>query len=245
MHKGPVRSEEYLSHQHVGHKVANYIARSPTLHRRSSRSPSSSPEPEEPFDLYIARVVHASTVPDIVAYTALSLLTSISQAPQCKVPHDERKSKYGLSSPSKSSPTSSGAVARTTFPRIIKPHWDERHFFMGAFYLAIMAYKPVFDEEHHKELSYQSMIGVSGIEEEEIEDVSNAFKQCMNHEHETAVNSMLRDEFVIHVSEVNGPYACGRQIRWPNVEDGNENEKSEKKRFGFKRSISSFWKSRA
>ncbi|XP_006462199.1 hypothetical protein AGABI2DRAFT_179059 [Agaricus bisporus var. bisporus H97] len=242
----PERDDKYLGHRLVGQKFANYITRSPTLHRPSSRSPRSSPETGLPLDLYIARTIHASRVPDIVAYTALYLLASISQVCQCKVPHDEDKSTYNHSTPSKLSHTLSRAVTRTPFSRAIKPHWGERHFFMGAFFLALSAYKPVFEKEFNKELRCWRMVGASEVSQEEVVEVSEAFKQCMSKELETAVKSMMWDKFVINVSEFDCPHARARERRLSNVEEEEEeeDEKSKKKRMGLKRSISSFWKPR-
>jgi hypothetical protein len=90
------------------------------------------------------------------------------------------------------------------------------------------------------------MILVCGIEEEDIGDVSTAFKQCVSYELRTAIDSMLYDKFVINVSEFDCPFALARQRRLSKTEDENENEneKGQKKRVGLKRSISSFWKPR-
>jgi hypothetical protein len=133
-------------------------------------------------------------------------------------------------------------VTHTPFSRVLKSHWNERHIFIGAFYLAILAYRPVFYDEYHKELPYGNMILVCGLEEEDIGDVSTAFKQRVSYELRTAIDLMLYDKFVIIVSEFDCPFALARQRRLSKTED--ENEKGQKKRVGLKRSISSFWKPR-
>ncbi|EKM82442.1 hypothetical protein AGABI1DRAFT_89257 [Agaricus bisporus var. burnettii JB137-S8] len=245
----PAPSDKHLGHRQVSQAFANYILHSPILHRHSSRYQSSSPQQDtKPLDIYIAHVIHASKVPEIVPYTALYLLASISQSCQCRIPHIKAKSDYALSRPSKFSHLLSRVTTRPPIVSQIagKSNWDDRHFFIGAFYLAILAYKPVFHEENHKELPFWKMISVSKIEEEEIGDISTAFKHCMSDELENTIRAMLWDKFVINVSEFDCPFAVARQRRLSESSDSeSENELNaigKKRKLSLKGSISSFWK---
>jgi hypothetical protein len=114
---------------------------------------------------------------------------------------------------------------------------------MGAFYLAILAFKPVFYRDHRKELPpYQNMISVCEISEEEIGEVSTAFKQCINSELQNTIHAMLWDKFVISVSEFDCPFALASQKRLVKAyEDGTETR--QERRLSLKESIGSFWKS--
>ncbi|XP_006457876.1 hypothetical protein AGABI2DRAFT_176439 [Agaricus bisporus var. bisporus H97] len=240
-------NDKYMGYRAAAQKLANYITLSPTLpHRPTVYYPTTLGEPEVPLEVYIARIISACRVPDIVAHAALYLLSSIAQAGQPQVPHGENKWNYAVSSPTKFPRVLFRAVIGTPFSRAVKSDWDEQHLFIGAFNLAMTAYKPIFEEQRLKKFYPRRISDFCGVPEVVIEDISATFKKCVSYELETVVDAMLRQDFVLDLSELDCPLVLARQRQSPKPKDGNGNgnEKDQKKRMSLKRSIDSLWKSR-
>ncbi|XP_006457875.1 hypothetical protein AGABI2DRAFT_114899 [Agaricus bisporus var. bisporus H97] len=223
-------TDMYMGHGLMARAFSKYISLTPTLRGCYSRGTSPS---EEPLDFYVARVIHLCQIPDIIPYIALYILIYSTQTCHCRRPREDNDD--ACSYPSKLSHVLSRAVTRTQFSRIRKSHWSAAHVFMGAFMVALQTSKVTFDGETDDFCRWSILPEVSGIPEEELEEICEAFKQCLTCELRVAINKMRFERVFKPFNEVDCPFQLARRNQLLKIRERKEN--GQRRRLSLKGSI--------
>lgn len=107
---------------------------------------------------------------------------------------------------------------------------------MGAFLVALLAHRATVDEEA---ISAETLSEVSGFSEDELEELESGILGCMNQQLRVAVDEMVWENDFRKLNEVECPRAAERRKRLMEMEKEGIHERPH-----FRRSISSFWRSR-
>jgi hypothetical protein len=129
-------------------------------------------------------------------------------------------------------------MTRTPFSNF---RWSDRHVFVGAFFFALATYKGILSDRNGEELPCWSKLPLLfGIPEGEIMKVTVDFRPYFTSELQMAIKSMMEDEHVRDIVEIDCPFVLARRQRLSKAEDAKE--KSQKRKLSLKESIGSVWK---
>ncbi|KAF5350961.1 hypothetical protein D9756_008236 [Leucocoprinus leucothites] len=234
-HVNSASGDPYFGHQAISQAVSKYIKSNPALQRR--RSPSTGPL-SAPLDLYVARIIHETQVPNIVPYTALYLLASVSRTCRCgkkSSPTSEfDDSSYdencqGISKPpSTISHRLSRIMTRNPFSQLRRPRYTAHHFFIGSFLLVISQFQKNFD---------MTMLSqISGVRVEDMIDLHAVFTTCMDRDTALALGWMIKESEFRSLNDVECPVVVMRRKRLAQKEEQNcaENRPQLKRIFSMK-----------
>jgi len=193
--------------------INKYITSTTSLGNRSTAldSVSSASGTWETLESYISRIILACQVPNIVAYTSLYLLMTISRSCSCKcieVPDDFIESPK--SRPLPLSHQISQAFSRSAISRVQKSHWAEHHFFMGSFLLVLRSYERISGRDV---IGYELLSFVSGLSVNDLKDLEFSIDRAMRTNTKSIIQDMIRQKSFRSLLETECPYITARRMR--------------------------------
>jgi len=198
---------------HMARAINKYITSTTSLgnHSTSLESVSSASGTWESLESYISRIILACQVPNIVAYTSLYLLMTISRSCSCKC--TEVSDDFIESPKPKPPPLShqiSQAFSRSAISRVQRPHWVGHHFFMGPFLLVLRSYERISGRDI---ISHELLSFVSGLSANDLKDLESSIDRAMGTNTKLTIQEMLKQRDFRSLRETECPYITIRRMR--------------------------------
>ncbi|KXN91803.1 hypothetical protein AN958_11953 [Leucoagaricus sp. SymC.cos] len=231
-----------MGHGPIAQAITKFITTTPSLKCRSATPTFTSSSTnvrlstvQESLDLYAARIIHRCQVPQIVPYTALYLLISISRSCSCRRPSTSSSSSVdSFDEPSVKIPSSfshclSQAFTRSPLSRVRKSHWTGHHLFLGTFLVALRAY--INTEEHEEIPDEGTLSDISGFPMDELEELGSTIFGCMGLEAKLTIETMIERSQFRDLSEIECAHAIMRRRQLAEAEKKSPHERVHFRRF--------------
>lgn len=193
---------------HMARAINKYITSTTSLGNHSLESVSSASGTWETLESYISRIILACQVPNIVAYTSLYLLMTISRSCSCKCTDDFLESPKPKPPPL--SHQISQALSRSAISRVQKSHWVGHHFFMGPFLLVLRSYERISGRDV---ISHELLSFVSGLSANDLKDLESSIDRAMGTSTKLTIQEMIKQRDFRSLRETECPYITTRRMR--------------------------------
>ncbi|KAJ3564745.1 hypothetical protein NP233_g8095 [Leucocoprinus birnbaumii] len=199
--------DPYFGHQVISLAISKFIKSTSTI-------PSPTSTTSTPLDLRIAQIIHECQVPNIVPYSALYLLASISRTCTCgkNVSDDELLDAYDdledsriVRRPSFLSHRLSQMKTRSPLSRVRQSHWDGYLLFIGTLFVSLRVHRPTF--------ALGILAEITEIVPDELESLHAAIFVCMDEDLKLALGWMIKESEFRSLNDVECPVVVVRRKR--------------------------------